>query len=118
MSFPSDKFNLNQITQVSEGDHEFEDDLIESYKSELEETFSKIEPEFSSGQNHEDCVRLAHDVKGSSGNVGAEGVREVGRVMEELARERKYKEALALLPKARAEFEEFCKIWEAYKQTW
>jgi HPt (histidine-containing phosphotransfer) domain-containing protein len=118
MSFPSEKFNLEQIRQISEGDHEFEDDLMESYKTELEELLVKLEPELKLGQNHADCVRLAHDIKGSSANVGAEGVREVGKVMEELARDGKYDEVLVLLPKVRQEFDEFCLIWDDYKRTW
>jgi len=134
MSWPSPKFNLEQLRQISEGDHEFEDDLMEAYKSELESLFVQLEPGLKEAITHncslanktepqlknlhDDCVRLAHDIKGSSANVGAEGVREVGRVMEELARAGQYSQVLALLPKVRQEFEEFCKIWEDHKKTW
>ncbi len=112
------RLNIEQLRQISEGDHEFEDDLLESYKSELEELLRQLKPLLEAGTDHESCVRLAHDVKGSSANVGAEGVRGVGKKMEDLAREGRYKDVLALLPEAKEEFNHLCRLWDDYKTTW
>jgi len=119
---PASKFDLEQLVQISDHDHEFEEDLFGAYKDELGGLLDKLEPLLPQSpkteEEHKTCERLAHDVKGSSNNVGAIGVGAVGKDMEELAKQKKYDQVLALLPVARKEFDEMCKIWEDYKSTW
>ncbi|KAL6064472.1 Response regulator [Balamuthia mandrillaris] len=119
----SPKFHLDQLLQYSDGDHEFEEDLIEEYKGEFERMTTSLEPLLQAGiagenPDHEACVRLAHDVKGSSANIGAEGVRQVGKEMEDLAKAGKYDQVLALFPALHKEYAEFCQIWDDYKASW
>ena len=119
---PRNKFELDQLTQISDNDHEFEEDLFGAYKDELVVLLNNLEPLLSKDnkteEEHKTCERLAHDVKGSSNNVGAIGVGAVGKEMEEFAKQRKYAAVLELMPTVRKEFEEMCKIWEEYKATW
>jgi len=119
---PHNKFELEQLTQISDNDHEFEEDLFGAYKEELVALLNTLEAllskENKTEEEHKTCERLAHDIKGSSNNVGAIGVGSVGKEMEELAKQRKYTDVLALMPAVRKEFEEMCKIWEEYKATW
>jgi len=122
MSWDTQKFNDSQLTQISDHDHEFEEDLFTAYKSEIhshiELLTQALANESKTEEDHKTCERFAHDVKGASNNVGAVGVGAVGKELEDLCKQRRYDEACLLLPKVKQEYETMCLIWEQYKSTW
>jgi len=122
MSWDTQKFNDDQLTQISDHDHEFEEDLFSAYKSEIQSHLDlltqALPKDDKTDEEHKTCERLAHDVKGASNNVGAVGVGSVGKELEDLCKQRKYDEAFLCLPKVRQEYETMCLIWEQYKATW
>ncbi|PIE03321.1 MAG: hypothetical protein CSA81_02655 [Acidobacteria bacterium] len=61
--------DISQIKDISEGDMDFERDIIEMYLMDTEERIQTIES-LAASQNWDDLKREAHTLKGSSGNIG------------------------------------------------
>ena len=67
MSFPIDR---NRLTEISGGDREFERELLEAYLEDALQCLQTIEQSMSAG-DWGSVSAIAHQLKGSSGNVGA-----------------------------------------------
>jgi histidine phosphotransfer protein HptB len=75
-----------QLNQLSEGNSEFELELLQMF---IEDLPTYIE-EIKVALNREDLVtvnRLAHQIKGSSGNLGAKKLQNLGADLEKMAQE-------------------------------
>lgn len=89
---PQDKFLENTLQTYSEGDLEFEKDLIVSYKQSIEEHLPKLR-EALEKKNLPESILYSHDIKGSSSYIGAEAVRFVSGKIEALSRQKNLDEA-------------------------
>lgn len=81
-----DCVNLSRIQETSDGDLEFEKELIEMYLEDAREHLDSLRSELEA----EDVVafrRSAHTLKGSSSNIGATLMQERAYQLEILARE-------------------------------
>jgi len=93
-----DKINLNQIQDISEGDKEFEEELITMY---LQDTHARLNTlrELSAGKQWQDLKREAHSLKGSSGNLGVVVIYDLCKELERASLEMDEGRALELVNK-------------------
>lgn len=80
----TDIVDFTRIQETSDGDMEFESELIEMYLEDAKEHTGKIVELISSG-DVENLKSAAHTLKGSSANIGASGVQAVAAVIERSA---------------------------------
>lgn len=81
MSGPVD---FTRIQETSDGDMEFEVELIEMYLEDAGDHAQTLLGILDS-TNHEEIKQVAHTLKGSSANIGATLVQEVTAVIEKSA---------------------------------
>eukprot|EP01087_Luapelamoeba_hula_P006577 TRINITY_DN1665_c0_g1_i1.p1 TRINITY_DN1665_c0_g1~~TRINITY_DN1665_c0_g1_i1.p1 ORF type:complete len:126 (+),score=14.84 TRINITY_DN1665_c0_g1_i1:180-557(+) len=118
------RFDHDQLDQISEADHEFEQELfdtfVESYTEDLEFLRDLLPTPFpdQDTSGHADRKLHAHSIKGAASNLGAKEVSAKAHDIELQCIAHQYAAALVLLPKLEAEYEEFCKIWKRYQTTW
>jgi CheY-like chemotaxis protein len=74
---------IEQIHAVSDGDVEFERDLIETFLSDSEEQIRNLEVALQE-QDAEGIRSRAHTLKGSSANAGAKDMRELAYQLEKI----------------------------------
>jgi HPt (histidine-containing phosphotransfer) domain-containing protein len=89
---PEDKFQEHTLQTYSDGDLEFEKDLIVSYKQSIEEHLPKLREALEKDDVPE-AILHSHDIKGSSSYIGAEAVRFVSGKIEALSKNKNLKEA-------------------------
>jgi len=74
------------LVEMTGGDMEFVDDLVDTYVEDGAAQVAALEAAIAAGGASEGLVRPAHSLKSSSLNVGALGLGELGRNLEEAAR--------------------------------
>ncbi len=79
INFP---INLEYLNQISEGDQEFELELLNLF---IEDAESHLGAAITAiiNQDYKALEREAHHLKGSSGNVGAQNMRELAYALEQ-----------------------------------
>jgi len=107
------RFDSHRLRDVSDGDQEFEKELIEIYKGSCDEKIPLLEKALKE-EHKENSILYSHDLKGASSNIGAEQVRAVSARLEKLAREECFKEALAVLPQLKTVIEEVKVVFDEY----
>jgi len=107
------RFDSSRLNEVSEGDKEFEQDLIVLYKSTCEEKLPLLEKALRES-DQKNSILFSHDTKGASASIGAEAVRKISEKMEMMSKDGEYQEALLLFPKLKAELKETYKVLEKY----
>jgi histidine phosphotransfer protein HptB len=84
MNQPSNSpINLEQLNQISEGDVEFEIEVLQVYVEDISQRLNKIRDQIVSN-NWSQIMGEAHHLKGSSSNVGAFQVQILALQLEEL----------------------------------
>jgi CheY-like chemotaxis protein/HPt (histidine-containing phosphotransfer) domain-containing protein len=73
--------DMKRIQELTEGDPEFELDLIQSFLSDIRDRLTELESALRD-KNSEEVKRQTHTIKGSSANAGAIGLQEIARRME------------------------------------
>jgi histidine phosphotransfer protein HptB len=76
--------NLEHLRQLSEGDTEFELELLQVF---VEDTQSHLDAAISAiaANDYKTLEREVHQIKGASGNVGAEAMQALALVLEQQA---------------------------------
>ncbi|PZO41099.1 MAG: Hpt domain-containing protein [Pseudanabaena frigida] len=75
--------DLEQLNQISEGDIEFEIEVLQVYIEDIMQRIDKIRGEFSSNDLAQ-VLREAHHIKGASSNVGALQMQALAEQIEKL----------------------------------
>jgi HPt (histidine-containing phosphotransfer) domain-containing protein len=75
--------NLEQLHQISEGDIEFEIEILQVYVEDVSQRLEKVR-EAIDGNDWLIIMAEAHHIKGSSGNVGAFQVESLAIQLEKL----------------------------------
>jgi len=75
--------NLEQLHQISEGDIEFEIEILQVYVEDVSQRLEKVR-EAIDGNEWSIIMAEAHHIKGSSGNVGAFQVESLAVQLEKL----------------------------------
>lgn len=73
-----------RLAQLSEGNSEFELELLEMFTEDLPIYIDEIKNALNEG-DLATLGRVAHQIKGSSGNVGAKTIEEIAANLEKLA---------------------------------
>jgi len=85
MGYQSDSpIDLEQLHQISEGDLEFEIEVLEVYVEDLAQRLDSMRTAVLIGDRHQ-VMAEAHHIKGSSSNVGAVQIRSLVLRIEHLA---------------------------------
>jgi len=114
---PTDRFQQQTLADYTEGDHEFERELIETYKTSVLEHLPKLGLSLEA-EDEKESILHSHDIKGSSSYIGAEAVRFVSGKMEAYCKENDMKEAYKHYPELQKEVEEIIKILDNYMESW
>ena len=80
-----DRATFERLVEMTGGDLEFIDELVDTYLDDGATQIAALEAAAAAG-SVEDLVRPAHSLKGSSLNIGALGLGELSRGLEEAAR--------------------------------
>jgi histidine phosphotransfer protein HptB len=110
---PTDKFQQHTLQNYSDGDLDFEKDLIESYKQSISEHLPKLGEAFENDDLPESILH-SHDIKGSSSYIGAEAVRWVSGKIEALCKQKNLKDAATHLPELQKEADEVFILLDKY----
>jgi histidine phosphotransfer protein HptB len=96
MNQPESPVNLEQLNQISEGDVEFEIEVLQVYVEDVSQRLIKIRAEIV-GNRWAQIMGEAHHLKGSSSNVGAFQVQTLALQLEELNHSQDSQKALELI---------------------
>lgn len=92
-----------RLEDASAGDEEFLRELVDIYVEDAEERLAEIKEALISAD--EDALgRTAHQLKGSSANMGVVSVADHAKKLEDLAREHAISDAAEVLPSLEHEF--------------
>jgi len=114
---PTERFQKQTLADYSEGDHEFERDLIESYKTSIEEHLPKLDEALKT-EDEKESILHSHDIKGSSSYIGCEVVRYVSGKMEGYCKQKNMREAAKYLPELKKEVKEVFILLDKYMDSW
>eukprot|EP01132_Coremiostelium_polycephalum_P002227 gene2227-2744_t len=114
---PTDKFLQRTLADYSEGDHDFEKDLIESYKNSVTEHLPKLK-ESLKNKDEKESILHSHDIKGSSSYIGAEAVRFVSGKMEAYCKANQLDDAEECLSELELEINDVFKRLDDYMASW
>ena len=93
-SEPIDRSTYDALVAMTGGDHEFVDDLVDTYLTDLVEQLAALDAAVAGGDPTA-LVRPAHSMKSSSLNVGALELGRLCRELEEQGRAGKFDGAVA-----------------------
>lgn len=109
-----DTHQFESLCQLAAGDNEFINSVIDAFLPQLNRIPGEVREALAEGDG-EDIARLAHSLKGSSANVGAQDVSEICRHLEKAAREGDLAAAGALADQLAEVARETRKAYEAEK---
>ncbi len=93
---PSSPIDLDQLNQISEGDIEFEIEVLQVYVEDVHQRLEIMRGAIASS-DHLQVMKEAHHIKGSSSNVGALRMRDLAVKLEELNLEQDSTKATELI---------------------
>jgi histidine phosphotransfer protein HptB len=93
---PNSPINLEQLNQISEGDVEFEIEVLQVYVEDISQRLDKIRDQIVSN-DWSQIMGQAHHLKGSSSNVGAFQVHLLALQLEELNSDQNSGKALEII---------------------
>ncbi len=105
--------DLEYLSQLSDGDREFEAELLSVYLEDTASHLAALEEAVTAG-SVDRIEREAHHIKGASGNVGALGMNILAAELESLGKQKTAAGADRLTLKLRAEFAAVRSFIEAY----
>lgn len=89
--------NKDHLKLMSDGDGDFEKELLNLFKEDSQERVNNIESAI--GSNNKDVLIVElHTLKGASANVGASQIEEISTKMEIMAKSEEFQELAALFP--------------------
>ena len=97
-------FDFSRLEEVTGGDQEFEQELLEEFLSDTQAVFARLS-EAVSGEDHKTLQMESHALKGSSLSLGAGQLGHIAAEMETLGGGGRAGEACSLLSDIEAEFE-------------
>lgn len=105
--------NLERIREISEGDLEFERDLITLFISDTKKYFERINDAFEL-KDLDELKAKSHSLKGSFANMGLKKLASLAAEMEDSAKAGDIKEAAKIFDQMKAEFEYVEKCLKEY----
>ncbi len=96
--------NMSRIHETSDGDHDFEKELIEIFLTDNEQRLTVLEIAVN-GQDADAVKREAHTMKGSCSNMGAQPMQEIAYRLEQSGLSGELGAAVELLSSLKSEFD-------------
>ena len=93
---PDSPVNLDQLNQISEGDIEFEIEVLQVYVEDISQRIEKIRDAIAS-KDWTKIMAEAHHLRGSSGNVGAFPIQILATQLEKLNQGQDSEKALEIV---------------------
>jgi len=93
---PDSPVNLEQLSQISEGDIEFEIEVLQVYVEDVSQRIEKIRDAII-GNDWTKIMGEAHHLKGSSANVGALQIQTLAGQLEKLDASQDQQKALEII---------------------
>jgi HPt (histidine-containing phosphotransfer) domain-containing protein len=97
-------FDESYLLEKVGGDRDFYIEILKDFVVDSEKHLSDLKQAISDKETHE-AERLAHSLKGSSGNIGATALSRAALRVEKASREKRLGAAEKLLPDIRTEFD-------------
>ncbi len=108
--------NINRIQETSDGDHEFERELIEIFLTDNEQRLTVLETAVH-GQDADGIRREAHTMKGSCSNMGAQPMQKIAGRLEQTGLSGELDPAVELLSSLKSEFERTRNYFQDYIES-
>lgn len=96
--------DMDRLEEITAGDEELRQELIEMFLADTEERFAAIESAIAD-EDSQVLNRTAHSIKGSSANMGASTLQALAFALESLGSENRFDEAPGLVADLKNEFE-------------
>jgi len=109
--------NLVRLNAASEGDEEFEMELIDMFILDTENRVATLETLINDKSDNLVVKIEAHTVKGSSGNIGADSMREYSGQLEAMAKKDSMQGAEEVFSLLKTEFERVKEFLEKHKNS-
>lgn len=106
---PTIRFNEATLQDFSDGDLDFEKELIDTFKSSVEECISKLKVALDEN-NSKDAYLQSHSIKGMTSYLGAEVVHYLSTKINGLCNDKDLAEAAASLGELEGEVDAVLKI--------
>jgi histidine phosphotransfer protein HptB len=110
---PTDRFQESVLQTYSEGDRDFEQELIDSYKQSVSDHLPKLTRALKDS-DLPNSVLYSHDIKGASSYIGAEAVRFLSGKIEALCKQKDLKPAVPIVTELQKEVKEVFKLLDKY----
>lgn len=88
--------DLEQLNQISEGDLEFEIEVLQAYVEDILQRIEKIREAIANNDRIQ-MMREAHHIKGASSNVGALQIQALAIQLEKLEQSQRSEELLKII---------------------
>lgn len=109
-----DSKQFQALCDLAAGDDGFITSVIDAFLQQLDKVPSEVREALAGGDG-EEVARVAHTLKGSAANVGAQDVSEVCRRLEKPAREGDLSASRAVAEELEESIRETRKVYEAEK---
>ncbi|MEM1025398.1 MAG: Hpt domain-containing protein [Myxococcota bacterium] len=96
--------DFKRVREAAGDDPEFIQELMELYLEDAAERLQELRAAVSNGSTDE-VARSAHKLKGSSANVGAQGISDCAKTLEEMGKNGDLQGAEALVDRAQADLD-------------
>ncbi|GAM27208.1 hypothetical protein SAMD00019534_103830 [Acytostelium subglobosum LB1] len=110
---PKERFLSKTLAEYSDGDLEFENELITSYIGSVKEHLPQLEASLKK-RDEKDSILHSHDIKGSSSYIGAEAVRFLSGKMEAYCKEGQLEKAEEYFDELSAEVDQLFILLEKH----
>jgi len=108
--------DISRIQETSDGDHEFEVELIEMYIEDVQLHVDTLTTALAESDTAE-IKTVSHTLKGSSANIGATGMQNCALEMELVASDGDMSKAKDLMEKLKATFVETQAFYNDYMRS-
>ena len=104
---------VQRLQEIADGDLDFERELIQAFVLDNERHIRSLESAISE-RNLELFEHVAHSMKGSSANMGANRMLEIAHLLEQLGPRGELSPANEMLDNLKTEFNQVCIFLEDY----
>jgi len=108
--------DLARLQEVTEGDNAFEDELFVQFQKDMERNLAALEVEIQKGSG-ETLTRLAHNIKGTSANVGILRLSAAALALEVAARADDAASCASAYQNVVAEYQKVLETWDAMNRA-
>ena len=107
---------LDYLLSVFGDDREFFSDLFKTYYEDNSTRMDELQSKMNTN-DAEAIEKIAHSIKGASGNIGADAMKEFAAELEKMGRESQLNEAPSIIESMTNEFEKIRSYIDSYLKS-